>query len=138
MKVGYDISQLAHMGGVATYTKSLAEELIKYKLLDLVFFYSSLRRLYLGSLPNVKKYPLPPSLFEILFNRLGLPIEFFLGEIDIFHSSDWVQPKTKAKKVTTIHDLIPFKHPEWSTPKIVNVHKRRIKLVEQDVDLIIA
>ena len=139
LKVGMDISQLAHRGGVAIYTKNLAEQLSKMDELEMEFFYSSLRQPYHGTLRNVKKYKLPPTLFEMLFNRWrNVGIEKFIGPIDIFHSSDWIQPPSKAKKVTTYHDLVPLLHPEWSHPKIVSVHKRRLKIVEKEIDMVIA
>src|SRR3990167_5348445 len=107
--------------------------------LEMEFFYSSLRQPYHGTLRNVKKYKLPPTLFEMLFNRWrNVGIEKFIGPIDIFHSSDWIQPPSKAKKVTTYHDLVPLLHPEWSHPKIVSVHKRRLKIVEKEIDMVIA
>lgn len=138
IRVGMDISQTAHSGGVAVYTQSLAEELSKIKDLDLIYFYSSLRQPYRGNLKNVKKYKLPPTLFEMLFNKWrNVGIEKFLGSLDIFHSSDWAQPPSKAKKVTTYHDLVPIIHPEWSHPKIVSVAKKRLELVEKEVDLVI-
>ncbi len=139
IRIGFDISQLAHQGGVATYTQKIAEGLQKDKDLETVFFYSSLRKPYKGSLKGVKRFKLPPSLFEILFNKLrNVSIEKFLGPLDLYHSSDWVQPPTKAKRVTTYHDLVPILYPEWSTPKIVEVHKRRLRLVEKEIDLVIA
>lgn len=139
MKVGFDISQIAHPGGVANYTKNLALHLQKLEDLEMVFFFSSLRKKYHGDLKKVKKFRLPPSLFEVLFNRIrNVGIEKFIGTVDIFHSSDWVQPPSKAKKVTTYHDVIPLKYPKWSNPKIVEVHKRRLKIVEREVDKVIA
>lgn len=139
IKVGFDISQIAHPGGVATYTKNLSLLLQQKSDLEMVYFYSSLRIPYKGKLKNVKKFKLPPTLFEVLFNKVrNVNIEKFLGNIDVFHSSDWVQPPTKAKTVTTIHDVIPFKYPEWSNPKIVDVHQKRLKLVEKEVDMVIA
>lgn len=138
MRVGMDISQLAHRGGVATYTQNLSQEFSKIPQLDMVYFYSSLRKPYCRELKNVKKYRLPPTLFEMLFNRWrNVPIELFLGPIDIFHSSDWTQPQSKAKKVTTYHDVVPIKFPKWSHPKIVAVQKRRLKLVEKEIDHVI-
>lgn len=137
--VGMDISQIAHRGGVATYTKNLAEQLSKIKDLEMAFFYSSFRKAYHGNLKNVRKYHLPPTLFEMLFNRWrNVSIEKFLGPLDIFHSSDWTQPPSKAKKVTTYHDIVPLKYPTWSHPKIVAVHKRRLKIVEKEIDMVIA
>ncbi|KKR81609.1 MAG: Glycosyl transferase group 1 [Candidatus Daviesbacteria bacterium GW2011_GWA1_41_61] len=138
MKVGFDISQTAHHGGVATYTKNLAQELSSLADLQMVFFYTSLRKSYKGNLKGVKSFKIPPTLAEILFNRLRvIPIEKFIGPLDIFHSSDWLQPKTKAKKVTTYHDVIPLKYPQWSHPKVVAVHKRRLQLVEKEIDIVI-
>lgn len=138
MRVGMDISQIAHGGGVSTYTQNLTKELSKIPDLEMVYFYSSLRKAYHGPLKNVKKYRLPPTLFEMLFNRWrNVSIERFLGPLDIFHSSDWTQPPSKAKKVTTYHDVIPIKYPQWSHPKIVNVHRRRLAIVEKEVDMVI-
>lgn len=137
-KVGMDISQIAHLGGVASYTKNLAKRLSDSDL-EMVFFYSSLRKPYKGDLKNVKQFRLPPTFFEKLFNQIRVvPIERFTGEIDIFHSSDWVQPPSKAKKVTTYHDVIPLKFPQWSHPKIVSVAKKRLKLVEREIDCVLA
>lgn len=139
MKVGFDISQIVHPGGVAGYTKNLAEELQKEEDLEMVFFFASLRKRYHGNLKNVKKFRLPPTLFEVLFNRIrNVGIEKFIGPVDIFHSSDWVQPPSRARKVTTYHDVIPLKFPRWSNPKIVAVHKRRLKVVEKEIDKVIA
>lgn len=139
MKVGFDISQIAHKGGVATYTQNLSENLVNIADLEMVFFYSSLRKPYSGNIKKVRNFRLPPTLFEILFNRLrNIPIERFIGQVDIFHSSDWVQPPTRAKKVTTYHDVIPLKFPQWSHPKVIEVHKRRLKIVEKEIDIVIA
>ncbi len=138
-RVGMDISQIAHNGGVSTYTQKLASKLELIKDLDMVYFYSSLRNSYKGSLKNVKSYKLPPTLFEVLFNKLrNVPIEKFIGDIDIFHSSDWTQPPAKAKKITTYHDVVPLKYPKWSHPKIISVHKKRLKIVEEEIDKVIA
>lgn len=105
----------------------------------MVFFFSAFRKSYHGPLKNVKKFRLPPTLFEVMFNRIRtVGIEKFIGPVDIYHSSDWVQPPTKAKTVTTYHDLVPLLYPKWSHPKIVSVNKIRLKLVEAEVDKVIA
>lgn len=135
--VGMDISQLAHRGGVATYTENLSDNLSEISSLKMVYFYSSLRKLYSGDLNNIRKYRFPPMLFEPMFNSWRVPIEKFIGPVDVFHSSDWTEPRSKAKKVTTYHDVVPFKFPEWSHPKIVAVHKRKLKIVEKEIDMVI-
>ncbi|MBI2196517.1 glycosyltransferase family 4 protein [Candidatus Daviesbacteria bacterium] len=137
--VGMDISQIAHKGGVATYTNNLRKKLSEIPDLEMVYFYSSLRKPFKGRLKNLKSYRLPPTLFEMLFNRWrNVSIERFIGPVDIFHSSDWIQPPSKAKKVTTYHDVVPEKFPQWSHSKIIAVHKRRLKLVEREIDMVIA
>lgn len=139
VRVGFDISQIAHRGGVARYTQELAEGLSKIDSLDMLFFYSSLRRPYRGNLKNVRSSKIPPSVLELLFNRLRNPsIDNFLGDLDIFHSSDWTQPRTRALRITTYHDLTPLKYPQWSHPTIVAVQKRRLSLVENEIDMVIA
>lgn len=139
IRVGFDISQLAYLGGVHTYTEQLTYELSKINFLEMYYFYSSLRKPYLGNLSNVKNYHMPTTLVEILFNSWrNISIDNFLGSLDIFHSSDWTQPPTKAKKVTTYHDVVPLKFPQWSEERIINVHKRRLKLVEKEIDMVIA
>ena len=139
IRVGMDISQMAHKGGGATYTKNLSHQLSKITDLEMAYFYSSLRKPFKGNLKDLRSYRLPPTFFEMLFNRWrNVSIEKFIGPVDIFHSSDWIQPPSKAKKVTTYHDTVPLKYPEWSHPKIVSVHKRRLKLVEKEIDMVIA
>lgn len=139
IRVGLDVSQTAHAGGVSVYTRNLALELSKIKNLEMVFFYSSLRQPERTGLRKVKKYKLPPTLFEILFNKIrSVPIEKFIGDVDIFHSSDWTQPPSKAKKVTTYHDLIPILYPQLSHPKVVEVQRRRLRIVEKEIDMVIA
>jgi len=138
IKVGFDISQMAFPGGVATYTRELAEHLQQQPELEMRWLYSSLRTPYQGGLAKVKSWPIPLSVFEPMMNKWRvINVEQLIGEVDIFHSSDWTQPKTQAKKVTTIHDVVVFKYPEWSVPSVIKVHQRRLKLVEKEVDRVI-
>lgn len=137
MIIGIDVSSTAYGTGVSNYTINLVRHLLKndrnnsYKL-----FFSSLRRplpesiAQLSRYQNVKIYHhrYPPTLLSFLWNRLHiLPIEFFIGKCDLFHTSDWTQaPTIWAKSLTTVHDLTPFLHPEWLHPKIVDTHHRKM------------
>ena len=154
MKIGIDISQIIYEGtGVATYTRELVKSLVKVGDKDeFVLFGSSLRlrrplKEFLKGLPgeNAKgKFSfLPPKLLEFLWNGVHLfPVENLVGEVDIFHSSDWLEPPTKkAKKVTTIHDLTIYKYPETFFARgghdIVKNQKRKLFFTKQECDLII-
>jgi glycosyltransferase involved in cell wall biosynthesis len=175
MRIGIDISQMAYEGtGVANFVKNLVETLITQdRDNDYILFYSSFRKglpfsklwssgsqikinsQYLrsgkGSI-QIAQFKLPPSLLDLLWNRWHiLPIEKFIGDVDIFISSDWTQPPTrKAKKVTILYDLIVYKFPEethnqWQfnlknlliSPNIVVAQKRRLAWVKKECDKII-
>ena len=158
MKIGIDLSQIVYKTGVSRYTAELIKHLLKIdKNNQYVLFGSSLRQQdtlknFIRNLKpcptgkgiqasNVRTalYPIPPTILELLFNRIHLgDIQNLIGQVDVFHSSDWTQPKTSAKKVTTVHDLAVFKFPELFHPKIVEVQKRRLKLVKEECDKIIA
>lgn len=118
MRIGIDISQIAFEGtGVSTYVRNLVSRLVsRYPEHSFVLFGSSLRKRevftsFVSSLHDAKNVrlvtaPIPPTILEFLWNRVGLPpVEWFTGQLDIFWSSDWTQPSTNAMAVTTIHDL---------------------------------
>src|SRR3989344_6883588 len=126
MRIGIDISQMAYEGtGVANYLGGLIEGLLKIdKENEYVLFYSSLRKKFsppaggfnFHSNPNVtiKQFKFPPTLLDILWNRFHImPIEDLIGPVDMFISSDWIQPQTRrAAKATILYDLIIYKFPQ--------------------------
>ncbi len=149
MKISIDISQIIYDTGVSLYTKSLVQALLKIDPLNkYLLFGGSLRRKseleafvkpYLNERVTSKLIPIPPLALSFLWNRLHkVPVETFIGKVDVFHSSDWTQPPTGAYKVTTIHDLAPLRFPEISHPNIVSAHKHRLEWVKREVDKVIA
>src|SRR3989344_8078823 len=163
MKIGIDISQLAYPNtGVANYLKELVEHLIALdKANEYILFYSSMRKDLQFSVFNfstkpqnfkLKKFKLPPSVLTVLWNKLHiLPIEFFIGNVDIFLSSDWTQPPSKkAKMITILYDLIIMKYPQEThnqtaidikkarlSSNIVANQKRRLSWVKKECDAVI-
>lgn len=140
MKIGIDISQIVYGTGVSVYTQNLIENLRKIdKKNEYLLFGGSLRQKEKLQNYGAKVFSFPPTLADFVWNRLHLlPVENFLGPIDVFHSSDWTQPPTKAAKVTTIHDFGFLKYPQVAHPKIKAVMMRRFKWIKQEIDLIIA
>ncbi|QQG40431.1 MAG: glycosyltransferase [Candidatus Levyibacteriota bacterium] len=152
MRIGIDVSQVAYEGtGVGEYIKNLVGELLRIDTKnEYILFFSSLRRKFsppaggfnFQSKPKnleIKTYRFPPLFFDLFWNRLHiLPIEWFIGDVDIFISSDWTQPPTrKAKKITILYDLIVYKHPEETDRKIIDVQKRCLSWVKKECDKII-
>ena len=143
MTIGIDVSQVVYEGfGIATYTRKLVETLLTIdKENKYIFFFSSFRRNLKSKFEGakVKKYRIPPSVLDILWNKLHIiPIETFTGDLTIFHSSNWTQPPARAKKVTTVHDLLIYKYPETIHPKIISTQKRQLEWVKKECDRIIA
>lgn len=145
MKIGIDISQIVHPGGVGVYTRNLVNHLLQIDSRNIyVLFGTSLRKFHLlkhqfkGNF-TAKYYQLPPLITEYLFNQLRWPkIEFFTGKLDVFHTSDWMEPKADCAKVTTVHDLAPLIYPKLHDKKIVKVFKQKLALVKKESTLIIA
>lgn len=146
MKIAIDISQAIYGTGVSVYTKNLASTLIKlYPDDQFVLFGGSLRRRHeLQSLAKKmrgipKIFSFPPTFMDFIWNSLHiLRVEKLIGQVDLIHTSDWTEPPSKLPKVTTVHDLIPFKFPQTTTESIRNTHKKRLAWVMRESDKIIA
>ncbi len=147
MKIAIDISQIIYETGVSWYTRNLIEHLLEVdKENEYLFFGGSLRRLeelkaYSRKLKGNFKTRfllISPNMADFLWNRLHIfPIERFLDRIDVLHTSDWSEPPSKAFKITTVHDLAPFKFPQFTHPKIIAVHKRKLNWIKKEVDRVI-
>jgi hypothetical protein len=149
MRTGIDISQIVYEHtGVATYVRNLVKTLVESDPVgEYVLFGSSLRRRsafwsFYNSLScnksrvKLRTFPFPPVFLEWLWNRMHVaPIEWFIGRVDVFWSSDWTQPPlAKARGVTTIHDLSIFKFPDSFSRKILTVQKRRLRRAKHECE----
>jgi glycosyltransferase involved in cell wall biosynthesis len=146
MRIAIDVSPVVYETGVSVYTRNLVKNLLEVDDNDYVLFAGTLRRKkdvedFYASIKGrceKKVFPIPPTLADIIWNRLHkVEIEKLVGNIDVFHSSDWTQPPSRAYKVTTIHDLVPFKFPRLTHPRIFEAHKRRLALVKSQADAVI-
>jgi len=146
MKVAIDISQSIYGTGVSVYTLNLVASLIRQFPNDqFVVFGGSLRRK--KELERVAKrlkttshiYSFPPRLMDFVWNSLHvLPVERLVGNVDLVHTSDWTEPPSSLPKVTTVHDLIPFKYPSKTHDVVRGAHKKRLSWVTRESQGIIA
>ena len=151
MRIGIDISQIVYEGsGVGRIVRSLVAAMVTGdQKNDYILFGSSLRLRpkiisYFNSLKSrhskirLVVLPLPPTVLDFVWNKLHIfPIEWLVGPVDVFWSSDWTQPPlASAKGVTTVHDLAVLRYPESFTGKIVSVQKRRLKQVARECSAI--
>lgn len=147
MKIGIDISQLAYeRTGVANYLRSLVEHLVSLDVEnEYILFFSGLRRklpqydFLFAKNVTIKYFKLPPSALDFLWNKIHMfPIEGFIGNVDVFISSDWAEPPAKhAKKMTILYDLIVYKYPEETAQNIIEVQKRKLRWVKKETAKVI-
>ena len=140
MKIGIDASMLVYEGsGVATYTLNLIKSLLKYSPNnEYRVFYSSLRRpvnvtrqlLEIKNLGGkVYSFRIPPRVLNFLWNKHHfLPIDWLIGKVDVFFSSDYLRPPLidGTRGITTIHDLTWKLLPDLHTTDIVEAHARKL------------
>jgi len=87
---------------------------------------------------KIKTFKFPPTFLDFLWNRLHIfPIEWLIGNVDIFITSDWTEPPTRhAKKATILYDLTVYKYPKETDKKIVETQKRKLEWVKKESDII--
>lgn len=78
----------------------------------------------LAGLPVEVRTPLAPHALRQAWSRSGrVPVERIVGRLDVFHFSDWMYPPQRGGlRVTTVHDLVPLRHPEWVERETVRMH----------------
>lgn len=120
--------------------RRMVDALLQYdKKNEYVLFGASLRRRgefkkFVHNRTRLVTVPIPPTILDFLWNTLHIiPIEWFIGKVDVFWSSDWTQPPlTHARGVTTIHDLTTMKFPDEMDTRIVKTHSKRLAWVKKE------
>jgi glycosyltransferase involved in cell wall biosynthesis len=74
------------------------------------------------------------------WSMLGYPpAERFIGRFDALHFTDWMYPPQKrGVRATTIHDLVPLHHPEWTTKRTQAMHGRKYRNASLTCDVVFA
>lgn len=148
MRVGIDVSQAQYRGGVSSLLTRLVRELVEEdKENEYVLFFSSLRNSFpyekfnfpSGKNAEIKQFRLPQSLLRFIWNKLHIiPIETFLGDLDVFITSDWTEPPARhAKKITILYDLVVYKTPDEMDKTVINAQKEKLKWVKKESKMII-
>ena len=67
------------------------------------------------------------------------PAERFVGRFDALHFTDWMYPpQRRGVRATTIHDLVPLHHPEWTTKRTQAMHGRKYRNAALTCDVVFA
>lgn len=150
MIIGVDVTMLVYTGsGVANYTFNLVKTLLEIdKKNEYRLFYSSLRRpkkfYYLDKLKGlggkVYAFRFPPTLLQLWWSKLHIvPVEWFIGKVDVYFSSDFLRPPLLpgTKAITTVHDLTWKIYPQFHEQRIIDAHKIKLEKTVKYQDTIL-
>jgi glycosyltransferase involved in cell wall biosynthesis len=152
MRIAFDVSPLSHeRTGVNNYIRGslagLAEAARPHGHEIVAFAPTSpwgremIRSALEGIDVRLALVPLPAAhALRTAWSLAGRPAaERFLGRFDVLHFSDWMYPPQSAGlRATTVHDLVPLHHPDWTTPRTRSMHGRKYANAARTCDVIFA
>lgn len=133
MRIGLDYTSAATQGaGIGRYTRELVRALLAMPSPhQYAFFYASPARIdesafrlqpAAGQPPTIRRVPIHDKWLMRLWHRLRvpLPVETFVGKVDLFHSPDFTLPPTRPGVPTllTVHDLSFVRDPDSAWPSL--------------------
>jgi len=149
VRIAFDVSPLSHpLLGIGNYMRGSLGGLVdaaagKHEIV--AFAPTSIKgprriRAALGGVDvEVRTWPLPFShAVRTAWSGLGHPAaERLIGDFDVLHFSDWMYPPQRAGvRATTIHDLVPLHHPEWTTARTKSMHVRKYRNAATTCDIV--
>jgi glycosyltransferase involved in cell wall biosynthesis len=149
MRIAFDVSPLSHpLLGIGNYIQGSVAGLVEAAAgrHEVVAFAPTslrgpgrIRAALAGVDVEVRTWPLPFShAARTTWSGLGRPAaERLLGGFDVLHFSDWMYPPQRAGiRATTIHDLVPLHHPEWTTARTQSMHGRKYRNAAATCDVV--
>ena len=152
MRIAFDVSPLSHeRTGVNNYIRGSLEglaEVAAERGHEVVAFAPTSpagKRVIPDALAGIdvqlKLVRLPGAHgFRTAWSMAGYPpAERFVGKFDVLHFSDWMYPpQRRGLRATTIHDLVPLHHPEWTTRRTRAMHGRKYRNAALTCDVVFA
>jgi glycosyltransferase involved in cell wall biosynthesis len=132
MRIGVDITAaITQGGGIGRYTRELIQALVKADQKNDYHLFSARQPAVLpvpdpvpaGERITYHQAPLSERwLYRLWYRlRLPLPVQWFTGPIDLYHSPDFVLPPVRdgIPTLLTVHDLSFVHYPDMFTPALV-------------------
>jgi glycosyltransferase involved in cell wall biosynthesis len=149
VRIAFDVSPLSHPPlGIGNYIRGSLGGLVEaagHEHEIVAFAPTSLQgperiRAALGDIDvELRTWRLPFShALRTAWSAAGRPAaERLLGALDVLHFSDWMYPPQRSGvRATTIHDLVPLHHPEWTTARTRSMHTRKYRNAVRTCDAV--
>lgn len=149
MRIAFDVSPLSHpLLGIGAYMQGSLAGLVDASAgrHEIVAFAPTsirgperIRAALQGVDVELRAWRLPFShALRTAWSMRGKPAtERLIGSFDVLHFSDWMYPAQRAGvRATTIHDLVPLHHPEWTTARTRAMHARKYRDAGATCDVI--
>jgi len=149
MRIVFDVSPLSHPPlGIGNYIRGSLGGLVEASegRHEIVAFAPTsfagpraIRAALEGVDVELRTWRLPFShALRTAWSSAGRPAaERLLGPFDVLHFSDWMFPPQRAGvRATTIHDLVPLHHPEWTTSRTRSMHTRKYRNAAHTCDVV--
>lgn len=127
-RIGIDYTPAFEQGGgIGRYVRELTAALMRNSQaadIDCALFVAGARQSQLPALGNPRFTWKPNRLTNKTWLRLWhraslpLPIEALIGQVDLYHATDFVLPPTRARALLTVHDLSFVRVPEAASPNL--------------------
>ncbi|MFO7571270.1 MAG: glycosyltransferase family 1 protein [Gaiellaceae bacterium] len=149
MRIAFDVSPLSHPPlGIGNYIRGSLGGLVEAAAgeHEIVAFAPTsihgparIRAALDGIDVELRTWRLPFShAVRTAWSAAGRPAtERLLGAFDVLHFSDWMfPPQRSGVRATTIHDLVPLHHPEWTTSRTRSMHARKYENAARTCDVV--
>ncbi|MBP0633988.1 glycosyltransferase family 1 protein [Cupriavidus sp. AcVe19-6a] len=128
----------AHGGridGIGVYTSALVRALPGSGCQPIPCVYSNRSA---GTLAMTAAVTFPhPFLVQAAISSLGFRLR--VGrQIDVYHATDFRAVRMDCPVVATLHDAVPLKHPEWTSPRLRALKNWQIRQAGRNADHVIA
>src|SRR5882672_5264129 len=152
MRIAFDVSPLSHertgvnnyirgsLGGLAEVARPLGHEIVAFAPTS-----PAGKRVIPKALAGIdvetKLVALPGAHgWRTAWSIAGYPpAERFIGKFDALHFTDWMYPpQRRGVRATTIHDLVPLHHPQWTTKRTRAMHRRKYRNAALTCDVVFA
>jgi glycosyltransferase involved in cell wall biosynthesis len=149
VRIAFDVSPLSHeLLGIGNYIRGSLAGLVEVSRgeHEIVAFAPTsvrgperIRTALAGVDVELRTWPLPFShAVRTVWSVAGHPVaERLVGRFDVLHFSDWMYPPQRGGvRATTIHDLVPLRHPEWTTARTRAMHGRKYRNAAATCDVV--